>query len=95
MRRRGAPLLAGLALLAGCAGGPAPHHHYYRLEPSAPPARLATPKLDGVLVVDRLQAEAIASGRALLERGDAALAPSTGVRVVDQKALERRLAQPE
>jgi ABC-type uncharacterized transport system auxiliary subunit len=55
-------------LLAGCAGGPAPTHHYYRLEPAEPGASLAQPALDGVLVVERLRAEAIASGRELLER---------------------------
>lgn len=57
-----------LVLFAGCAGGPAPRHHYYRLEPAEPGAPLGRPELDGVLVVDRLRAEAIASGRELLER---------------------------
>ncbi len=65
---RSAALLACLGiLLSGCAGGPAPTHHYYRLEP-AEPAALGEPALDGILVVDRLRAEAIASGRDLLER---------------------------
>jgi ABC-type uncharacterized transport system auxiliary subunit len=66
---RAAALVACLAtLLSGCAGGPAPTHHYYRLEPGEPAASLGRPALDGVLVVDRLRAEAIASGRELLER---------------------------
>jgi ABC-type uncharacterized transport system auxiliary subunit len=66
---RAAALFACLGvLLASCAGGPAPTHHYYRLEPAEPEASLAQPTLDGVLVVDRLRAEAIASGRELLER---------------------------
>ena len=66
--RRSAALLACLGiLLSDCAGGPAPTHHYYRLEP-AEPAALGEPALDGILVVDRLRAEAIASGRDLLER---------------------------
>ena len=67
--RRAAGLFAWLGiLLAGCAGGPAPTHHYYRVEPAEPAASLGQPALDGVLVVDRLRAEAIASGRELLER---------------------------
>jgi ABC-type uncharacterized transport system auxiliary subunit len=67
--RRAATAFACLGiLLAGCAGGPAPTHHYYRLELAEPTATLEQPALEGVLVVDRLRAEAIASGRELLER---------------------------
>ena len=67
--RRAAARFACLGiLLAGCAGGPAPRHHYYRVEPTPPGAPLGRPVLDGVLAVDRLRAEAVASGRELLER---------------------------
>jgi ABC-type uncharacterized transport system auxiliary subunit len=68
--------LAALALLLvtgwlGCATGPAPRDHFYRLT-IATPARLSSPALPGVLEVDRLRVEAIAQGRRMLYR-DASL----------------------
>jgi ABC-type uncharacterized transport system auxiliary subunit len=51
----------------GCASGPAPRDHYYRLETAAPKA-LASPKLAGTLEVDRLRVEAISQGRRMLYR---------------------------
>jgi ABC-type uncharacterized transport system auxiliary subunit len=68
--------LAALALLLvtgwlGCATGPAPRDHFYRLNIAAP-ARLPSPALPGVLEVDRLRVEAIAQGRRMLYR-DASL----------------------
>ena len=51
----------------GCASGPAPRDHYYRLEAAAPEA-LASPKLAGTLEVGRLRVEAISQGRRMLYR---------------------------
>jgi cholesterol transport system auxiliary component len=65
VRRAAAALALGLA--AGCLGRPAPPDRYFRLE-AEPPARLASPVLDGTLVVDRLRADALTRGTALLER---------------------------
>jgi ABC-type uncharacterized transport system auxiliary subunit len=55
----------------GCASGPAPRDHFYRLDIAAP-AALPSPALPGVLEVDRLRVEAIAQGRRMLYR-DASL----------------------
>jgi ABC-type uncharacterized transport system auxiliary subunit len=55
----------------GCASGPAPRDHFYRLDIAAP-AELPSPALPGVLEVDRLRVEAIAQGRRMLYR-DASL----------------------
>jgi ABC-type uncharacterized transport system auxiliary subunit len=68
--------LAALAVLLvtgwlGCASGPAPRDHFYRLNIAAP-AGLPSPALPGVLEVDRLRVEAIAQGRRMLYR-DASL----------------------
>ena len=70
-----APTRARLAALAvllvagwfGCASGPAPRDHFYRLEITAPD-RLPSPALPGILEVDRLRVEAIAQGRRMLYR---------------------------
>jgi ABC-type uncharacterized transport system auxiliary subunit len=51
-------LVAALAL-AGCAAGPAPRDHFYRIETGAPPAALDAPALDGTLEVGRLRADAL------------------------------------
>lgn len=68
--------LVALALLLvggllGCASGPAPRDHFYRLSVAAP-ARLSNPALPGVLEIDRLRVEAISQGRRMLYR-DASL----------------------
>jgi ABC-type uncharacterized transport system auxiliary subunit len=65
--------LAALLLTGwlGCASGPAPRDHFYRLNIAAPD-RLASPALPGILEVDRLRVEAIAQGRRMLYR-DASL----------------------
>jgi cholesterol transport system auxiliary component len=62
-------LLFALVAVAtfGCASGPAPRDHYYRLETAAPNA-LASPKLAGTLEVERLRAETISQGRRMLYR---------------------------
>ena len=58
--------LAAMAL-AGCASGPAPRDHYYRLETAAP-ARLAKPVIPGAVEIDRVRVEAISQGRRMLYR---------------------------
>ena len=68
--------LAALAALLvagwlGCASGPAPRDHFYRVNIAAPDP-LASPALPGVLEVDRLRVEAVAQGRRMLYR-DASL----------------------
>jgi cholesterol transport system auxiliary component len=60
------PALVAVATV-GCASGPAPRDHYYRLE-TTPPNALASPKLSGTLEVERLRAEAISQGRQMLYR---------------------------
>ena len=60
------PALVAVATV-GCASGPAPRDHYYRLETAAPKA-LAGPKLAGTLEVGRLRVEAISQGRRMLYR---------------------------
>jgi ABC-type uncharacterized transport system auxiliary subunit len=64
-------LVTAAALVAvawlGCASGPAPRDHFYRLETAAP-KKLASPPLAGTLEVDRLRVEAISQGRQMLYR---------------------------
>lgn len=64
-------LVAAASLVAiawlGCASGPAPRDHFYRLEATAP-QKLASPPLTGTLEVDRLRVEAISQGRQMLYR---------------------------
>ncbi len=62
LRRTGALLLL---VLWGCASGPAPADHHYRLDVAAPEAPAAK-RLDGVLQVDRLRADALAGERDVL-----------------------------
>jgi ABC-type uncharacterized transport system auxiliary subunit len=61
-RGRGAAIILLTAAWLGCASGPAPRDHFYRLDLDAPAAR-AKPILPGTLEVDRLRVEAIAQGR--------------------------------
>jgi ABC-type uncharacterized transport system auxiliary subunit len=63
-------LAASLLLATGCLGKPAPRERTFRLE-LAPPDRLATPVLSGVLEVDRLRAHAVARRTALVYVADA------------------------
>jgi ABC-type uncharacterized transport system auxiliary subunit len=58
-------LAASLLLATGCLGKPAPRERNFRLE-LAPPARLATPRLPGILEVDRLRAHAVTRRTALV-----------------------------
>jgi len=61
--------IASLAAIAwlGCAAGPAPRDHFYRLE-TATPRALASPPIAGTLEVDRPRVEAISQGRRILYR---------------------------
>ena len=61
-------LLALPLLVAGCASGPAPRDHFYRLEIPAPTAKLEPAPLHGTLEVDRLRADALTRERTLLYR---------------------------
>jgi ABC-type uncharacterized transport system auxiliary subunit len=63
--RRPAQLALACLLAAGCLGRPAPADRHFRLA-LAPPARLATPALPGVLEVDRPRAHAVARQTALV-----------------------------
>jgi ABC-type uncharacterized transport system auxiliary subunit len=74
-------LAASLLLATGCLGKPAPRERSFRLE-LAPPARLATPLLSGILEVDRLRAHAVARRTAL-------------VYVLDASATELRTSSTE
>lgn len=62
LRRTGVLLLLGLS---GCASGPAPTDHHYRLDVRAPNAPAAK-RLSGVLQVDRLRTDALAGERDIL-----------------------------
>jgi ABC-type uncharacterized transport system auxiliary subunit len=54
-----------LLMLGGCASGPAPIDHYYRIDAGVPDAPAAK-KLEGNLQVDRLRADALTGKRQLL-----------------------------
>lgn len=54
-----------LLVLWGCASGPAPIDHHYRIEVAAPETPAAK-RLNGVLQVDRLRADALAAERDVL-----------------------------
>jgi len=54
-----------LLTLAACAGPATPPDSYYRIEPGAPAQRLSKPVLPGVLEINRLAADGVASERAL------------------------------
>lgn len=71
--RRAGPLAAVLAaaLASGCAGGPTPRTHYYRVFTEAPAAR-AVPYFDGVLAVERLGASGLLQTRPILKSDAAA-----------------------
>jgi ABC-type uncharacterized transport system auxiliary subunit len=65
MRRRA--WLAAAALLLGCAGGPAPRDHYYRIETAAP-APLPAPVFPGTVEVDRFRSDALTGGVRIVQR---------------------------
>lgn len=68
---RNLPLPAAIAiavsLLFGCASGPAPRDHYYRLTVGAA-AALDQPALQGTVAVERVRVESISQGRRILYR---------------------------
>lgn len=75
MRRYGRAMKTGciavltLALgLAGCAAGPAPMDHFYRIEVGAASVRLSQPRLAGVIEVDRPRADTLTDQLPLLYR---------------------------
>jgi ABC-type uncharacterized transport system auxiliary subunit len=63
------PLLACALLgMLGCASGPAPRDHYYRLEVEPPQSARKPPILDGTLEVGRFRADALTGERQILYR---------------------------
>lgn len=64
-------VLLGIAAsgLSGCASGPAPQDHFYRLDVPAPSASASGTVLDGELLVERPTTDALTRGRPLLHRG--------------------------
>jgi cholesterol transport system auxiliary component len=56
-----------LACFAGCASGPSPPIHHYRLE-ADPPTALAAPIFEGTLQVDRTRTDAFTGQRSLVHR---------------------------
>ena len=63
-------VLLGIAAsgLSGCASGPAPQDHFYRLEVPAPSARGSGTVLNGGLLVERPTTDALTRGRPLVHR---------------------------
>lgn len=57
--------LGSLVLLAACSGPATPPDSFYRVEPGAPAQRFAKPLLPGVLEINRLAADGVASERAM------------------------------
>jgi ABC-type uncharacterized transport system auxiliary subunit len=62
-------VLVGAAFGTGCAAGPAPVDHYYRIEVAEPSASASKP-LTGTLHVDRLRTDALGGERHVLHRVD-------------------------
>ncbi len=64
-------VLLGIAAsgLSGCASGPAPQDHFYRLDVPAPSASGSGTVLAGGLLVERPTTDALTRGRPLLQRG--------------------------
>ena len=63
--------VAGLALcVSGCASGPAPSDHFYRLEVASDKASPGACRLPGTLQVDRFEADALTDGRQLVYKKD-------------------------
>jgi cholesterol transport system auxiliary component len=54
---------------SGCASGPPPRDHFYRLEVAKPPAS-GEPRIRGTLEVERMQVEALSQGRRILYRSE-------------------------
>ncbi len=71
-RGRGSSLRVGLAaacaVLLGCAAGPAPRDHFYRLDVGAPSRTFETPPFAGTLEVRRFRADALTEGRLVVFR---------------------------
>lgn len=68
MRGARVAALGGALILAGCAVGPAPSDHFYRLEVPSPAHSLATAPFDGSLEVDRIRIDALTGERGLVYR---------------------------
>ena len=68
VRVRGPLAWAAVALLAGCAAGPAPENHFYRLQADTPEASLETPVFPGIVEVDLFRSDALAGERLFLDR---------------------------
>jgi ABC-type uncharacterized transport system auxiliary subunit len=67
--RRLSVLLAGLLLLAGCAGGSGPPaDSFYRLDPGDVGRRYGQPLLDGTVQVARFSADGVTGGRPIVYR---------------------------
>jgi ABC-type uncharacterized transport system auxiliary subunit len=97
-RRRRTWSLALPLLVAGCASGPAPRDHFYRLEIPAPQTKLEPAPLDGTVEVDRLRADALTRERTLLYRvssGDAEVRRHTYHQWIDSPTLliQRQLVE--
>jgi cholesterol transport system auxiliary component len=61
------PIIALLAVLvAGCSQPPVPQDHFYRLEVAPPAAALASPRLPGILEVQRFSADGLMAGRPIV-----------------------------
>ena len=71
MRTRIAVALAMTGLGLGCAAGPAPRDHFYRIEAPRPARSAESPLLAGALSVKRPRADALTDERAVLYRRDA------------------------
>jgi len=58
---------AATLLLSACGSpGPVPKDHYYQISDIAPADTLATPKLDGVLMVERFMGDGLLGGRPIV-----------------------------
>lgn len=62
-------LACALLGMLGCASGPAPRDHYYRLEVEPPRSAQTTPILTGTLEVGRFRADSLTGERQLIYRG--------------------------
>ena len=63
--------IAGVVLcVSGCASGPAPADHFYRLDVASDKASPGACRLPGTLQVDRFQSDALTDGRQLVYQKD-------------------------
>ena len=86
IRRSG--LSAALVLaLAGCAAGPAPSDHFYRLEAGAPTKTFEPPPLSGTIEVRRFRADAVTAERRIVLRREGE--PTLQLKALDAPTRER------